>query len=89
MFKELYNEYLKNQETSILVDVREKDEYNEFHLKEAINIPLSNFNLELLDKNRTIYLYCHSGRRSESIVEYLTSLGYKCKNIGGIIELNI
>lgn len=64
MFKDLYDEYLKNKESSILVDVREKDEYDEFHLKEAINVPLSNFNIKLLDKNKTIYLYCHSGRRS-------------------------
>lgn len=89
MFKDLYDEYLKNKDSSILVDVREKDEYDEFHLKEAINVPLSNFNIKLLDKNKTIYLYCHSGRRSQSILEYLTTLGYKCKNIGGLIEFNI
>lgn len=86
MFNKQYNQYLNNKSTSMLVDVREPEEYQEIHLPESINIPLSSFNLDKIDINKTIYLYCRSGSRSENAKNILEKLGYKCINMGGIID---
>ncbi|MDV7140247.1 rhodanese-like domain-containing protein [Maribacter sp. TH_r10] len=67
-------------DTILLVDVRTPKEYNEGHLDNAVNIDwmddgfVSGF--EKIDKDKTIYLYCRSGRRSASAAKYLDSLGY-------------
>ena len=46
MFKniEVKKENKKNLINSLLIDVREKNEYNAEHIKNAINLPQSSFN---------------------------------------------
>ena len=87
------NEELKNMKTipgAVLLDVREKDEYEEEHIPNSVNIPLSN--LEQIEdmhytKDTPLFVYCHSGRRSGAAVLRLRELGYtNAKNIGGIIH---
>ena len=87
------NEELKNMKTipgAVLLDVREKDEYEEEHIPESVNIPLSN--LEKIQdmhyaKDTPLFVYCHSGRRSGVAVMMLRGLGYtNAKNIGGIMH---
>ena len=54
----------------VLVDVRTPEEFKEGHLKGAINIDVKdsiNFMknaIEQLPKNKTVMVYCRSGRRS-------------------------
>lgn len=68
-------------DTVVLVDVRTPKEYNAGHLENSLNIDWlgDSFKseIELIDKNETIYLYCRSGRRSADATMYLDSLGYK------------
>ena len=78
------NEELKNMKTipgAVLLDVREEDEYEEEHIPDSVNIPLSEFDqIENMhyEKDTPLFVYCHSGRRE---------LGYtNAKNIGGIIH---
>lgn len=86
MINVLLKEYEMNKENSILLDVREKDEFNKGHIPNAINIPLSDFNIANIDKSKFIYVYCHSGKRSQLACDQLNSLGFKCLNIGGFID---
>ena len=87
------NEELKNMKTipgAVLLDVREKDEYEEEHIPDSVNIPLSNLD-KISDmhyaKDTPLFVYCHSGRRSGLAVMRLRELGYiNAKNIGGIIH---
>ena len=64
-----------------LIDVREKIEYAECHLKSAINIPLSQImNGDLpksIDKNITTKLYCNSGERATLCYHFLIHEGFK------------
>ena len=91
-FKSKINKGLsENKETdnSVLVDVRDADEYKSGYILEAINIPLSRLQIMsedmLPDKKAAVFVYCLSGMRSKKAVKILQSLGYKdARNIGGI-----
>jgi rhodanese-related sulfurtransferase len=49
-----------------LIDVREQDEYQEEHIKEAILLPLAIFSLKKLPQGYTSYvMQCRSGARSQ------------------------
>ena len=90
----VYTEELAALEGNIiLLDAREKREYEVSHLKGAIMVGYDYFNLkktmkQLPDKNDTIVVYCSLGIRSEDIAEKLKKKGYK--NVfnlyGGIFE---
>jgi rhodanese-related sulfurtransferase len=64
-----------------LIDVRTPEEYQEGHIKEAINYNyydeefLQQF--EPISKHEAIYLYCGSGIRSEHAAKQLIQKGYK------------
>ena len=78
--------------SAVLVDVRTHDEYNSGYIENSLNIDyLSNDfseNLEKLDKNIPIVLYCRSGKRSSLSANKLSELGFKeIYNLeGGILE---
>ncbi len=88
--KEFKNAYSKCK-NSILLDVRKQAEYTQFHIKDAILIDWldsQNFEKEALklDKNKTIFVYCRSGRRSLEACKFLIGKGYNVVNLlGGIV----
>ncbi|WP_183556773.1 rhodanese-like domain-containing protein [Mucilaginibacter sp. SP1R1] len=80
------------QGKAYLVDVRTPEEYNKEHLKYAsnINIKGADFDgqIKKLDKNKPVYLYCHSGKRSGKATDFLQTLGYhQSYNIGALDSL--
>ena len=81
---------VKNKE--FLLDVREEYEYQDGHIKGAINIPLREIleKKDTLPKDKDIYVYCRSGHRSADAVNFLKSLGFeKVHNIeGGFIDIS-
>ena len=96
------NEHIKSVDTSVfatdirqpgitLLDVRTPEEYAEGHIKGAVNINLFDeaFKekvLKELPKDKTVFVYCRSGRRSMSAAEILAAEGYKVVNLeDGII----
>ena len=81
---------VKNKE--FLLDVREEYEYQEGHVKGAVNLPLREIleKKDSLPKDKDIYVYCRSGHRSADAVNFLKSLGFeKVHNIeGGFIDIS-
>ena len=81
---------LKNKE--FLLDVREEYEYQEGHIKGAVNLPLREIlgKKDSLPKDKDIYVYCRSGHRSADAVNFLKSLGFeKVHNVeGGFIDIS-
>ena len=71
-----------------IVDVRTFEEYQEGHVKGAINIPYDEIdeNVEL-SKEKTILVYCRSGKRSSIGYKQLTSLGYEVYDLGAYDSL--
>lgn len=76
---------LKADETINLIDVRETDEYAGGHIKQAKNVPLSEFgeHVEALDRSKPIHVICAAGGRSMNASAYLDSLGFDVVNVDG------
>ena len=74
----------------VIVDVRTKEEYQESHLVDAINIPYNQIDKNInLDKNKTIFVYCRSGTRSKIAFDTLTELGYTAYDLGAFSEIDL
>ena len=67
-------------EKHLLVDVRTAEEFTEGHIKGAINIDYlaENFSIEIqeLDLENPVLLYCRSGNRSGKAMKIMNELGY-------------
>lgn len=64
-----------------LVDVRTPGEYRAGHIDDAVNFDLSNRNafmkqIETLDKDQPVYLYCLVGSRSAYAAKILRDKGF-------------
>lgn len=73
-------EIIKNNKDILLVDVRTKEEFEEVHIENSINIPLQDllYNIdELQDYNdKDIIIYCRSGHRSITACNLLSIEGF-------------
>ncbi|BDD08938.1 hypothetical protein FUAX_13700 [Fulvitalea axinellae] len=82
---------ITSEEQFILLDVRTPAEYEAGHLKNAININWHSDEFKAkvskLDKSKTVYVYCRSGRRSANASEAMRKMGFKkALNVeGGIL----
>jgi len=77
-----------------LVDVRTPREFDQGHIEGAINIDYysGKFSLEFnkLMKDKAVYVYCRSGKRSRNSANKLAAMGFtKIYDLqGGIINYN-
>lgn len=73
---------------SIIIDVREPNEFEQAHLENGILVPLSTITAEKIQKlnphNKTILIHCRSGKRSKVAADILLSQDYS----GEILELD-
>lgn len=75
----------------VLLDVRTAEEYAEGHINRAINVDVKDADflkkaLGVLPKDKTVAVYCRSGRRSANAATQLSAQGYKVINLeGGIL----
>ncbi len=64
-----------------LLDVRTPEEYSQGHIENAVNVNWfdEGFDkqVEKIDKDKTIYVYCKVGGRSAKAQQKLLSMGYK------------
>ena len=69
------------KDNGMLVDVRTPGEYSEEHIRGAtmINYQDDTFKDQInkLDKNKPVYLYCRSGKRSAAAQEVMVKEGFK------------
>lgn len=74
-------EIMKETPLAILLDVRSKQEYDEYHLDGAICVPTYELTNEIskvtTNKEQTIIAYCSSGGRSKKAVQILRKMGYE------------
>ena len=76
-----------DQKKAVLVDVREKTEWNKGHVKGAIFLPLSALQEDAktlarrLPKDKIVYTHCVVGKRCVTAANILEKLGYKVRPI--------
>ena len=60
------------------IDVRDKEEYDQGHLINAVNIPLGELRdrVNEIPRDQPVYLHCRTGQRSYNAVTALQHLGY-------------
>ena len=81
-YKDISHEKLQSmieaEEDFLLVDVREEQEYAEWHIPSAILFPLGKLKEDpsRLDPQDTIVLVCRSDRRSGEAASFLVEQGY-------------
>jgi rhodanese-related sulfurtransferase len=75
----------KRAEGAPLIDVRNPDEYEGFHVPGAVLLPLGEL-VERADEvpvDGTVYIICQSGGRSAKAAEHLRGLGVDAVNVAG------
>lgn len=92
--KEAYKEMKDGK--AIILDVREKSEVDEGIIKGAEWVPLSAMEkspsqtikkVSELSEGKTIYVYCRSGRRSQTFIDKMETSDLTGKNLGGFEDL--
>lgn len=84
-------EMMTDNENVIILDVREKDEYDEGHIEDALLLSNNDITFKaeevLPDKSATILVYCRSGNRSAQASQKLAELDYtNVYDFGGILD---
>ena len=88
--KEQMIERVLQEGNYVMLDVRTKEEYEESHIKGAINIPYDEIDEKTdLAKEKTIFVYCRSGKRSGIAYDTLTKLGYNVIDLGAFDSINM
>ena len=73
------NDILNNKENNLIIlDVREKWEYDICHIKNSLNIPMGQLadRIDEFDKSDLYVIVCHHGIRSRMIGKYLSNIGF-------------
>ena len=75
----------------MIIDNRSEEEYKQGHISNSRNIPLGTEpdHIDELTKYQRIYIYCHSGRRSQTALTNLAMMGFEnisCVSHSGIKE---
>jgi rhodanese-related sulfurtransferase len=76
-----FEKTFKETKDAVLIDVRTEEENYHARIPNSIliNIYESSFALEIekLDKNKTYFIYCHSGSRSYSACTFMLQKGFE------------
>lgn len=85
-------EIMDKESDILIVDVREKEEYDSGHIENAVLFPLGSIDKDtaqelIPDKDKKVLVYCRSGARSANAAAKLAELGYTdVYDFGGIID---
>lgn len=88
--KESEIDKIMKEKEYVIIDVRTKEEYNESHVVNSLNIPYDEIDSKIdIDKDKVIFVYCKSGRRSSIAYDTLTNLGYKVYDLGAYDKIDL
>ena len=68
---------------AMMIDVRSKKEYNEGHIKDSVNIPISYVDkmFNHIPRDKELVVYCRSGARSAVAARLLREQGWTVHDI--------
>jgi rhodanese-related sulfurtransferase len=72
-------------ESVVLLDVREDDEWQRGHAEGAVHIPMGDVpaRVDEIDPDAQLFVVCHLGGRSARVAQYLAQNGYAPINVSG------
>lgn len=74
----------------VIIDVRNKHEYDTNHVKGAINIPYKEIDDDIdIAKDKILFVYCYSGTRSKIAYDALVKLGYTVYDLGAFDRITL
>lgn len=87
-FKQVHVSKIRDlyEQGAFFLDVREKNEFENGHIKDALNVPLSELRERMneIPKDRPIYVHCRSAQRSYNAVMALQNSGFtQVYNVSG------
>lgn len=68
---------------TLLVDVRESDEWAAGHAPDAIHVPLGALDADRLPAAEVVHVICRSGNRSAMATQMLRAAGVDARNVEG------
>jgi rhodanese-related sulfurtransferase len=70
---------------TVLLDVREDDEWQRGHAADARHIPMGEVPARLneIDPQATLYVICKAGGRSQKVAQFLAGNGHEPVNVSG------
>ena len=70
---------------TVLLDVRENDEWQRGHAADARHIPMGEVPARVneIDRQAELYVICKAGGRSQKVAEFLAGNGYEPVNVSG------
>ena len=79
---------VKEDKKAVVLDVRRPDEFAAGHIEGAVLLNFLdtvafNAGVEKLDKSKTYYIYCRSGRRSNNAAVIMQKKGFTVFDLGG------
>lgn len=71
-----------------VVDVRDRDEWEQAHVDDALHLPLDELDqrADELPRDRALAFICQTGRRSETAAEQAAAWGLDAANVTGGME---
>ena len=83
MFRKSLEDMIYDTGEKLIIDLRRKEDYQKDTYPGAINIYYDDFYryLNILPKNRRMYLFCYTGNSADEIAEDLTAKGYEVYSI--------
>lgn len=78
-------EQLQGEQDTVLIDVREPEEYAQAHVPGAQLIPMGQLasRLDEVPRDRTVYVICRTGNRSGQMGPLLDAHGFDSVNVVG------
>ncbi|MDD7304549.1 MAG: rhodanese-like domain-containing protein [Bacteroidaceae bacterium] len=85
---DVFGKLITEDTTAVVLDVRTAEEFAAGHINSALNIDYlqeEKFknSIKALDKERTYYVYCRSGRRSYNAAVLMQGIGLRVVNLNG------
>jgi len=83
MFRKTLEDMLNDEQEKLIIDLRAKQDYDKETYPGALHIFHEDFYkyLDVLPKNKRIYLFCYTGVTGDEIAEDLTQKGYDIYSI--------
>jgi len=83
MFRKTLEDMMNDQHEKLIIDLRTKQEYDKETYPGAVHIFHKDFYkyMDILPKNKRIYLFCYTGVTGDEIAEDLSKKGYDIYSI--------